>query len=158
MLVNMVYNITMSNNSRGVALLDSIIAVSIFVVLFIGFFVLIQLGIRTVTEHRARVGALAIASSKIEYIRSLEYSSIGVQGGNPNGNIAATSYESLNALQYTININISWVDDPADGVAGSGDTDPNDYKAIRVEVSWPEQGGGTDAVVLSSYVSDFIPE
>ena len=124
----MVYNVAMRSNNSGVALLDSIIAVSIFVVLFIGFFVLMQVGLRTVTEHRARTGALAVATSKIEYVRSLDYESVGLQGGDPAGVIEPVSYETLNSMQYTLSTSIEWQDDPADGLYGAGDSSPKDIR------------------------------
>ncbi len=148
---------TMYNN-RGVALLDSIVAVSVFIVLFIGFFVLIQLGLQTVTDNRVRTGALAVATAQIEYIRSLDYTAIGLQGGDPSGVVNPIDTETLNNVLYTINTDVTWVDDPTDGLANTGDSKPNDYKSIYVEVSWQERGGITDSVVLTSNVADFIPE
>ncbi len=145
-------------NNRGIALLDSIVAVSVFVVLFIGFFALIQLGLQTVTDNRVRTGALAIATAKIEHIRSLDYAVIGLQGGDPSGTINSIDTETLNNVLYTINTDIIWVDDPNDGLANTGDSKPNDYKSIYVEVSWQEHGGSIDSIVLTSYVANFIPE
>ena len=153
----MMYNIGMFN-SRGVALLDSIMAIAIFVILFVGFFVLIQLGIKTVTEHKARNGALALASSRIEYIRSLDYMSIGLQGGNPVGTLISPTYSTINTTEYTITTTVSWQDDPADGLSGAGDLKPHDYKGVVVSVSWPEHGGGESSVKLSTIISSFIPE
>jgi len=154
----MVYNVGMYTKERGAALLDSVIAIAIFVVLFVGFFALMQVGIKTVTEHRARAGALALARSHIEYIRSLDYSTVGTQGGNPSGSLPVVSSNTLNNLSYTLSTSITWQDDPGDGLSGSGDAAPNDYKAVRVEVSWQEHGGSTESIVLSSFIADFVTE
>ncbi len=153
----MVYNINMFNN-KGAALLDSIMAIAIFVVLFVGFFILIQLGIQTITERKARNGALALASSRIEYIRALDYSNIGLEGGDPIGVLVSPIYSTINTVQYTITTNISWQDDPADGLSGAGDANPNDYKEVVVSVSWPEHTGEVSSVKLSTIISNFIAE
>ncbi len=144
-------------SEKGAALLDSIIAIAIFVVLFVGFFALMQVGVKTVTEHKARAGALAIARSQIEYVRSLDYVSVGLVGGSPSGNIEGTTADSLNNISYTMTTSITWYDDPEDGLAGA-DTNPNDYKSVSVVVTWLEHAGVTSSVALSTFVSDFIVE
>ena len=139
---------------KGSAILDATVAVALFAVLFTGFFALMQVGVKTITDHKARAGALAVARSQIEYIRSLDYASVGISGGTPSGVVPASSSESINLIPYTIANEITWHDDPADGVAGA-DSNPNDYKAVRVEVSWPEHAGQSGSVVLSTFVADF---
>jgi len=131
-----------------------VVAVALFAVLFTGFFALMQVGVKTITEHKARAGALAVARSKIEYIRSLDYSAVGVIGGSPSGVVLATDTESINLIPYTINTAISWHDDAGDGIGGA-DTNTHDYKAVRVSVSWPEHAGQSGSVVLSTFVADF---
>ncbi len=144
-------------NDRGAAILDSVVAIALFAVLFTGFFALMQVGIKTVTEHKARAGALAIARSHIEYIRSLDYSAVGIQGGNPNGNIVSNTTDTLNNISYTIVTNITWHDDIGDGLSGS-DSNPHDYKDVRVSVEWSEHAGETGSIVLSTLVADFNAE
>ena len=139
---------------KGSAILDAVVATALFAVLFTGFFALMQVGVKTITEHKARAGALAVARSQVEYIRSLDYGSVGTSGGNPNGVVSAASTETINAIPYTISTIISWYDDPSDGLAGA-DSNPNDYKAIRVAVTWPEHAGQSGSVVLSTFVADF---
>ncbi len=142
---------------KGTAILDSIVAIALFAVLFVGLFGLLQVGVKTVTVHKARAGALTLARSEIESIRSLDYSAVGVQGGNPSGNVVSSKTVVLNNITYTINVDITWHDDPGDGI-GNADTNPNDYKAVRVQVSWSEHVGKTGSVVLSTFVSEFVKE
>ncbi len=139
---------------KGSAILDAVVAIALFAVLFTGFFALMQVGIKTLTEHKARAGALAVARSQIEYIRSLDYNSVGISGGNPSGVVNAVSTETINAIPYTVNTTISWHDDPSDGLAGA-DSNPNDYKKVYVKVAWPEHAGQSGSVVLSTFVADF---
>jgi len=157
-----VYNMYMyttikSSARRGFALLDSIVAIALFAILFTGFLALMQVGIKTITEHKARAGALATARSHIEYIHSLDYSAVGVQEGNPSGNLQGVTVETLNNIPYTITTVISWRDDAGDGL-GVGDSNPNDYKDIWVSVSWPEHAGQSGSVALSTIISDYEVE
>jgi type II secretory pathway pseudopilin PulG len=144
-------------NTKGSVLLDAVIAVALFGVLFTGFFALMQVGVKTITEHKARAGALAVARTQIEHIRSLDYTSVGLQSGTPSGSVAATATTTLNGIVYTTQNTIAWHDDAADGLAGA-DTNPQDYKDVRVEVSWPEHAGQSGSVVLSTFVADFEAE
>jgi hypothetical protein len=43
---------------------------------------------------------------------------------------------------------VSWVDDPADGLAGAGDWNPNDLKRVTVEVTY-RMGTITDTVTVT---------
>ncbi len=142
---------------KGSAILDAMIAVALFAVFFTGLFALMQVGIKTIAEHKARAGALAIVRSQVEYIRSLDYNSVGVVGGNPNGVVQAVSSESINGISYTINTSIQWHDDASDGL-GNADSNPNDYKSVSVYVSWPEHAGRSGSVALSTFVADFAVE
>ena len=47
---------------------------------------------------------------------------------------------------------VAWVDDPVDGVAGSGDATPNDYKRATYYVSW-RQGTTPDTIILTRTLS-----
>lgn len=84
---------------------------------------------------RARVSARNIAQEQIELIRNAPYDDVGTVGGIPAGIFEQTETTSRNGLTYTTRTRISYVDDPFDGVAPT-DTLPNDYKRVRVDVSW----------------------
>lgn len=43
---------------------------------------------------------------------------------------------------------VAWVDDPVDGVAGGGDSNPQDYKRVTYYVAW-DHGGIRDTVILT---------
>ena len=143
--------------NKGYAILDAVVATALFAVLFVGFFALMQVGIKTIADHKARAGALALARSKIEFIRSLDYASVGIVGGNPAGVVTATDTETLNAIPYTVQTTITWHDDVEDGLGGS-DSNPHDYKAVKVTVSWQKHAGKSGSVTLSTYVADFAAE
>lgn len=141
---------------RGSSLLDALIASALFAVMFTAMLALGQLALRTVAEHKMRAGAAALAGEQMEYIRSLNYASVGVQGGSPSGVVQSPAIKMLNGTSYTLTTTIGWTDDASDGLAPS-DPRPNDYKRVRVRASW-QQGARTDEVVLSSLVASFLIE
>lgn len=146
-----------ATREKGSVILDAVVAIALFAILFTGFFALMQVGVKTITEHKARAGALAVARSQVEYIRSLDYGSVGLSGGTPSGVIQASDAESINNIPYTMSTSISWHDDAGDGLGGA-DSNVHDYKNVRVEVSWPEHAGQSGSVVLSTFVADFEVE
>lgn len=127
-----------TNNQYGTTLIEGIIAIGIFVVVTTGLYLLIQLGIRVVRDSQSRLDALAIAESQMESIKNLPYDNIGTNGGIPAGNITQTSTQTQNDIEFTVETDIRYVDDPFDGTAPI-DLVSTDYKSIRVEVRWADQ-------------------
>ena len=90
----------------------------------------------------------------MEYIRSLDYDNVGISGGNPDGILSAQESKTLNSINFTVDTYVYWYDDDVDGSAGSGDTNPNDYKKIKVKVSWNGRNPQADFVELYTIISD----
>lgn len=140
--------------SRGSSLLDVVIGTAILLTAFVGFFGVLQLGTRLATDNKARTGATALAIERMEFIRSLDYASVGTSGGNPSGSLAGSENITLNGISYTRRTHIVWIDDPKDGSGGSDSNGiTNDYKRVKVEVTWQGQTGPR----ASSIVSDVTP-
>lgn len=142
---------TMRRNESGTTLIEAIIAISIFSVVTTGLYLLIQFGIQVVRDSQSRLDALAIAESQIEAIKNVPYDDIGTSGGVPAGDFAQTEVIVRNDISYTLETDIRYVDDDFDDVAPT-DTVPNDYKSVRVEVSWADQLV-TSPVVLVTLVA-----
>ena len=143
-----------SNLSRGVGLIEVVVATGILTTVFVGFFGVLQLGTRLATDNKTRTGALSLSLERMEYIRSLNYANVGTVGGNPSGTLATSEPITLNGVAYTRRTYIVYVDDPKDGTGGAdsnGVTD--DYKRVKVEVSWQ----GPKISRKSSIVSDITP-
>ena len=122
---------------RGMTLVDTIVGVAFILIVFVGLVGLLRASLSVSGIAKARAGATAIAESQMEYIRGLDYSAVGTVGGVPSGAIATSSSQSLNGITYKTRTIILYVDDAADGTAGS-DTNGiiTDYKRIKVEVSY----------------------
>jgi hypothetical protein len=94
-----------------------------------------------------------LAQDKIETVRNLEYGDIGTVGGIPSGNINQTENVTLNGLNFSITTQVIYVDDQFDDTAPE-DTTPEDYKRVRIEVSWQGVGRSRkNPVVLVSDIS-----
>ena len=138
-------------HTRGSGLLEVVVATALLVIVFVGFFGVLLLGTRLATDNKAHTGATALALERVEYIRSLDYNSVGTIGGTPAGSIAPSETITLNGVPYTRRTLIVYVDDPKDGTGG-GDANgiSNDYKRAKVEVSWSGPNGTRSVSIVTN--------
>lgn len=136
------------------SLVDVIVGVALVVIVFAGIFGLLRAELQTQGLAKLQAAATTIANSQMEYIRSLDYSAVGTDGGIPAGNIAQATTTTDGGLSYTVRTYIEYADDPADGT-GAADSNgiTTDYKHIKVTVSY-SANGSTHAVTL---VSNVVP-
>ena len=139
------------NLTRGVTLIDTLVAISLMLLIFLGIFGAFQLSVDVVTNNKARAGAVALADERMEYIRSLPYTSIGTSGGIPAGSLAQTESVSLNGINYTRRTLVVYADDPKDGTGASDTTGVTDYKAVKVNVSWSSRTGERNLYLVSRF-------
>lgn len=143
---------------RGVTLIDTVVGVSLMLVVFVGITAVFRLAVDVVSNNKARAGAIALADQRMEYIRSLTYASVGTAGGIPSGALAQSETMKLNGVTYTRRTIIVYVDDSKDGTGASdnypvGSPITADYKAVKVDVAWTTRYGGTRHVDLVTRVS-----
>ena len=141
----------MFQDNKGFTLIETLVGVSILILVFTGIYGAFQFGLKVIGQNKARVTATALANQKIENVRNLPYQQIGTLGGIPPGDIPETETVNRNNLDFTVKTTIGYQDDPFDGLAPI-DPLPNDYKKVKVKVSWPGFLGGE--VVL---ISDVAP-
>jgi type II secretory pathway pseudopilin PulG len=125
----------------GFSLIEIIIGAALMLTVFLGIFGMMQMGMKLVTQSKAKITALALANQKIELARNFPYDSLGTIGGIPPGSIPETETIIRNKITYTVKTTIVYVDDPFDN------TFPNDslawdYKRVKVKVSWSGFLGG----------------
>lgn len=131
-----------SSAGRGVTLIDTIVATSLMLVVFLGIAAAFNLSISIVTNNKARGGAIALGNERMEYIRSLSYSQVGTVGGIPAGILAQSESLTLNGVSYIRRTLVQYVDDASDGVgAGDANSITADYKVVKVDVSWSSRSG-----------------
>ncbi len=136
--------------ARGMGLIDVVVGTALMLVIFLALFGMLQLGTRLASDNKARTAALTLSLERIEYIRSLDYVDVGISGGDPSGSLASSESITLNGIAYTRTTSVVFVDDEKDGSGGSdSDGDPDDYKRVKVTVSWQGSAGARDTAVVS---------
>jgi hypothetical protein len=111
-----------------------------------------QYSLKVITSSRAKLSALSIANDRFEYFRSLPYDSVGVVSGFPAGTIPQNSTTTLNGIAFAENVQVRYVDDPADGFgAADGNGIEDDYKLVRLSYTW-EVGGIPGSIVMTGYI------
>lgn len=136
---------------RGFTLIDTLVGTSLMLIVFMGIAAAFQLSIDVVMSNKARAGAIALADERMEYIRSLPYTSIGTSGGVPSGSIAQTESLSFNGISYIRRTLVQYGDDPKDGSGAADATGIADYKSVKVDVSWSSRTGPRDVYVVSRF-------
>ncbi len=130
-----------TKSSRGVTLLDTVVGTALMLVIFMGIAAAFELSLDVVSTNKARGGAIALADERMEYVRSLPYTSVGTVGGIPSGSIAQSETLTLNNVSYTRRTVVEYVDDPKDGTGGADADGVADYKAVKVDVAWSSRFG-----------------
>lgn len=85
---------------------------------------------------RERTGADQLAQTQIETIRTLGYTQVGIVGGNPPGNLAASTSTTLPSGEaVTVKTQVTWVADQAGAYATNAD-----YKKVVLTVTRNSDG------------------
>jgi len=145
------------NKSRvaGFSFIDVIIGVGLLIISFLAIYGVFNLSIGLIGVSKAKVGALALATERMELTHNLSYNDVGTAGGIVSGDIPQEESISLNGVNYTRRVSVVYVDDPKDGLGVSDENGINaDYKRIRVEVSWQSKRSISPVVL----VSDIMPK
>lgn len=145
---------------RGFTLIEILIGTALTLIIFSGIFGAYRVGLKVVGQNKARVSAIALADEQMEQIRNFSYADAGTYSckdgypdcnptqqdtiiqGYPYGKVKDSFQKSANNVLYTITTKIDYAVDAFDGVASPADTCPNDYKKVKVNVSWGGQFPG----------------
>jgi type II secretory pathway pseudopilin PulG len=122
----------------GFTLMEMIVAIGIFMVLLVGVIGLYSLLVRSVKAGREQTVLAGLAADYLEIVKNLPYSQVGTATGNPNGTLADQNNPIstvIEATTYQIYYEVTYIDDPADGLVLSGtDPAPDDYKQIKMYI------------------------
>lgn len=132
----------MKKNQKSFTLIEILVGTSLLLIVFLGIFGLYQLGLKTISHSKNKIVATAIAEQEIEKIRNLDYDSVGVKDGFPNGTLEANSVVNRNNVQYLVERRVDYVIDSLDGIVSPDDDCPNDYKKAEIKISWSGQFPG----------------
>lgn len=120
---------------KGITLIEVLVGVGLFLIVFLGVFAAYQLGLQVVGQSKNKIIATSLANAEMEKIRNLPYQSIGAQGSFPSGVLAATSTTVQNNVTFIIERRVDYVVDALDGISFPDDDCPNDYKKAEVKIS-----------------------
>ncbi|HET8581373.1 MAG TPA: carboxypeptidase-like regulatory domain-containing protein [Candidatus Paceibacterota bacterium] len=141
-----------SARARGVTLIDTLIGIALMLVVFAGISEVFVISIDVVTNAKARIGALALANDRMEYLRSLAYLSVGTEGGIPAGNVPQDETIELNGVTYLRHAFIRYVDLPQDGTGAADENGiTEDAKQAEVTVSWDDHGRARSMTLTSLF-------
>lgn len=125
-------------DERAFGIIEALIAMTIMSLVLIALLGLLTVSVRAVTSSKLSTSATQLANELIEEIRSRDYELVGIIGRDANGSIPAEESRTVGGITYTINYDVLWVDDLADGT-GADDTDSDgskDYKQVNVTIHW----------------------
>jgi prepilin-type N-terminal cleavage/methylation domain-containing protein len=137
---------------RGFSFVEVLITAAIVALVFGGLFASVQAMLSLIADSKARSGAVALATERLEYIRSLSYADVGTVGAPPFGAIPQTRQVTLNGITYDERVLIRYTDGAGDGLAGADSNSIiEDFKTAKVEYSWPGRSG-TSTIALTTLV------
>ncbi|MFH0819773.1 MAG: carboxypeptidase regulatory-like domain-containing protein [bacterium] len=145
----------MRKKNYGFTLIEVLITIFVASLLVLAIFNMFDYALKIIGTNKSRIGAISLANEKMERIRNLPYNSVGTQGGIPSGSIAQTEQIIRNGVTYTVSTQVIYIDDPFDGTVGGVPADllGNDYKRVRINVSWQSYLGSSVAII-----SDIAPK
>lgn len=142
-----------ASHERGFSFIELLVTAAVVTLVFGGLFGIIQNLLKIITETKISSSALSLATERIEYVRSLPYTSVGTVGGIPDGLLSQNSTTTLNGILFHERVLIEYVDSPADGFGGA---DTNgilaDYKRVKVEYSWSANGATSSIFLLTNII------
>jgi prepilin-type N-terminal cleavage/methylation domain-containing protein len=124
-----------SNRTRGFTLIEIIVATAVFLVFAMGAYQGFTAIYLAITSTRQKALAADLANAQFEIIRNMPYKQVGTVGGNPSGILPAVQTVARDRISFTITTTVLNRDDPFDGVAGSGDAFPADYKLVEINIA-----------------------
>jgi type II secretory pathway pseudopilin PulG len=99
-------------SEAGQSLIEVVTAMAVFAIVSVALVELLLSSVHTSNMSRARTIAQRAASTQIEQIRNLPYTSVGNISGNPPGSVPLTSTINVAGLTATRTTKISFVNDP----------------------------------------------
>ncbi len=131
--------------------MDVVVGTALVLIVFAGLFGILRASVQVSGLAKLKASATVVASSQMEYIRSLSYDAIGTDGGIPAGNIAQSTTTTDGGLTFTVRTYIEYADDAKDGT-GAADTNhiTTDYKHIKVTVSYVAEGVTRSVTLVSN--------
>ncbi|MEK7618403.1 MAG: prepilin-type N-terminal cleavage/methylation domain-containing protein [Patescibacteria group bacterium] len=141
----------------GFTLVELLVGMAVFAVLVSGVLSSFLVLSRSVKVAREKTVLASLASNYLEIVRNMPYDDVGTINGNPSGVLADFANAvnvKIEAFNYKIFYEVTFVDDTADGTVGGSPNDPApaDYKQVKMSVL----NTGTNQV--TDFVTNVVPK
>lgn len=124
-------------SEAGFTLIEVLIAGLMMVIIGAPLGLILTQSAALANTSKERTTADQLAQTAIETIRTLAYTQIGINGGNPDGNLTASTSTNLpSGEQVTLNTVVDWVTDAVPGAYATN----ADYKKVVVTVTRVSDG------------------
>lgn len=135
--------ITRFKEEKAFSVVEALMALAIMSLVLVALLGLLVTSVKAIAANKLSTVATQVANECIEEIRAKPYDEV----------MPGTSEETRTVLNtiFTINYDIAWVDDVADGTGISDSDGPQDYKSVSVTVSWVERGD-TKTINVSTFI------
>lgn len=147
------------NRLQGFTLIEVLIAVFLLAVAAIAFTGLLVLSTRISLESERQTVAQGIVNEELEYIRSLNYDSVGITlppQGELYGVLEPTATVTRNAQTYNVERHVFYGDDVGNGVNPVPNTLNADYKRVTIKATWTSAGGQIRDVEAGTVITNSI--
>ncbi|HWH16526.1 MAG TPA: carboxypeptidase-like regulatory domain-containing protein [Candidatus Paceibacterota bacterium] len=139
------------NAPRGMSLVDVLVGSALILIVFVALLGLLRASLLVSSSAKAKAGATTVATTQLEYLRSLAYDDVGTVGGIPAGSVPQFATTTLNDIPYSVRTFVQYVDDPKDGLAGADSNGiTTDYKRTRVTVTYVFRGEEREVALISN--------
>lgn len=139
------------NASRGMSLVDVLVGSALILIVFVALLGLLRASLLVSSSAKAKAGATTVATTQLEYLRSLTYDSVGTVGGIPAGAVPQYATTTLNGIPYGVRTFIQYIDDAKDGLGGADQNAiTTDYKRVRVTVTYTFRGEEREVALVSN--------
>lgn len=168
----------MRQKQGGYTLVELMVTLTVLAVLSLGAFTLFTSLLHSAIVAQRQAVASALATNQTEYIKSLPYDHLAVQGGAivSTTTIPASFTKKVQGVTYTVTTSITYADDAYDGCgsypnqtlkqkycrnypppsgAPSTDSNPGDYKDVTVTVT---DKSGTRLATIDTHIAALVAE
>lgn len=142
-------------NQQGLTLIEILVSLFVIMMLGLGVYALIIFSLNITFDNKMYVKALRLANQQMEQIFNLPYNEVGLINGDPEG-VLPENKTVERAGEFLIHTDVSYYDDPYDGLAENGDIESNDYKIVTVTVVFDGKTGERDVKLFSKIVPNSL--
>lgn len=138
------------NFHKGFTLIEGLIAIALFLVIFLALHSLFGIVFNTIKNNKARTSANSIALEQLEIVRGMSFNDVKTDlGWVPAGNIESERSIVRSGINFTVKTDIAFEDDDFDGLDPQ-DLFPYDYKKVRIKVTWESLANNREETVTIS--------